>query len=70
MGDPEKSSDQRVPEGALHAGLREEDDWSVARDRLADYRRTGEIASVEEFFEALSRLVDLERARRLALPYR
>ena len=42
----------------------EADDWTIARERLAEYRRTGETISVEEFMEELDRQVAIERAKR------
>lgn len=38
------------------------DRWTIARERLAEYRRTGETISVDEFMAELDRQIELVRA--------
>ncbi|MDO9223575.1 MAG: hypothetical protein Q7U20_07670 [Caulobacter sp.] len=40
------------------------EDWAIARERLEDYRRTGETISVEEFMDELRREVAARRAEK------
>lgn len=38
------------------------DRWTIARERLAEYRRTGETISVDEFMAELDCQIELVRA--------
>ncbi|MBI5941700.1 MAG: hypothetical protein HY859_14885 [Caulobacterales bacterium] len=40
------------------------DRWTIARERLAEYRRTGETISVDEFMAELDRQIELARANK------
>lgn len=40
------------------------DRWTIARERLAEYRRTGETISVDEFMAELDRQIELVRANK------
>ena len=40
------------------------DRWTIARERLAEYRRTGEAVSVDEFMAELDRQIELARANK------
>lgn len=56
---PSGVEEKRVPYQALA-----DDDWSIERARLAEYRRTGETISVEEFMAELDREVERIRAQK------
>ncbi|MDO9222731.1 MAG: hypothetical protein Q7U20_03365 [Caulobacter sp.] len=40
------------------------DRWTVARERLAEHRRTGETITVDEFMAELDRQIELAQANR------
>jgi len=63
MSEKQKPSVGGVSEDAAPFRTSTDDDWSIARDRLAEYRRTGETISVEEFMDELRRSVAARRAR-------
>jgi hypothetical protein len=53
----EKPSSNGVAEDGAPFRTSTDDDWTIARERLAEYRRTGETISVEEFMDELRRAV-------------
>ena len=70
MSKPPKLADGSLP---LPPGVEEDravfdapvhDRWTIARERLAEYRRTGETISVDEFMAELDRQIELARANK------
>ena len=53
----EKPASNGVAEDAAPFLTSADDDWQIARERLAEYHRTGEAISVDEFMDELRRAV-------------
>lgn len=64
MSEKQKPSVEGVSEDAVPFRTSTDDDWSIARERLVEYRRTGEAISVEEFMDELRRAVADRRAEK------
>lgn len=71
MAGARKSPDEQTPPMAEQPGVAEtgavfgapvRDRWTIARERLAEYRRTGETISMEEAMAELDRLIAERRA--------
>ena len=60
------SNERKPPEGVAEDGApfhgANDADWTIALERLEDYRRTGETISVDEFMEELRREVSSRQA--------
>jgi len=64
MSKDKKPEADGVAEDAAPFRSSTDEDWSIALERLEEYRRTGETISVEEFMDELRRQVAAGRAAR------